>query len=102
MKKTKLIKIHFKPNRRIYCGRNHAVMSDILKVVTLSKGGGKQIIDVSKDTTYEDLEKQTLYLFFSKGRSKAQNRHAAVRPESFFLRPPLEIHYIDTFKTIMD
>lgn len=41
MKKTKLIKIHFKPTRRIYCGRNHAVMSDILKIVTLSKGGGK-------------------------------------------------------------
>lgn len=64
-------------------------MSDILKVVTLSKGGGKQIIDVSKDTTYEDLEKQTLYLFFSKGRSNAQNRHAAVRPESFFFCVPL-------------
>lgn len=45
----------------------------MFKVVTLSKGGGQQIIDVSKNTTYEDLEKQILDLYFPKGRSMAQN-----------------------------
>lgn len=72
-KKLKLIKSHFKQTRRIYCGRNYAVMSDMFKVVTLSKGNGQQIIDVLKDTTYEDLEKQILYIFFSKWRTKAKN-----------------------------
>lgn len=73
IQKTKKIKRHFKPTRRIYCGWKHAVRSDVFKVVTLSKGGGQQIIDVSKDTTYEVLEKQILDLYFPKARSMAQN-----------------------------
>lgn len=73
IQETKKIKRHFKPTRRIYCGWKHAVRSDVFKVVTLSKGGGQQIIDVSKDTTYEVLEKQILDLYFPKARSMAQN-----------------------------
>lgn len=67
------MKKHFKPTRRVYCGWKHAVSPDVFKVVTLSKSGGQQIIDVSKDTIYEVLEKQILDLYFPHGKSIAQN-----------------------------
>ena len=67
------MKKQFKPTRRVYCGWKHAVSPDVFKVVTLSKGGGQQIIDVSKDTIYEVLEKQILDLYFPHGKSIAQN-----------------------------
>ena len=39
--------------------------------------GGQQLIDVSKETSYDELEKQVVDLYFPRGRSMAQNLELA-------------------------
>ncbi|XP_033756612.1 uncharacterized protein LOC117339234 isoform X2 [Pecten maximus] len=62
-----------KLTRRLYVGWKHEVRQGIYKLVSASKGGGQQVLDLHRDTSKAELMREVLTLFFPGGQSLAQN-----------------------------
>lgn len=73
-----------KLTRRLYVGWKHqANAAQAFKVVTASKGGGQQTLDVPKDSSYSEVLKLICDIYFPQGYSKWQNLN--LRDVTYFI-----------------